>query len=413
MADENTFFTADSLTVERLSWLGEIMKYYCTWIYPESLHHHPRTPIPPFTFFFSGEACYSLIDRQNLQFWELLYRLPPFRCVFDLRELRLRGIAIEPFRMRSPDQIIPAGVETGNPGDPFWDLLLQETCETTGQQSIGFLQVHSPYMHRSAALGPRLLLAAVHRGVSPEFYGFLDGVHAVHRDQRPAGMENVGESLNEVNTLALKMGLSPRIIACSRSATSRGYSTFVQEEGSILSSCTIPRVRIRDIGDVADRFCQGHPVLSHASFSIRIMKQRRFPEVKAPEHQDPPPLVLFVSHSPYGTEMAIGAITLALACAKRGITTRVVFIEDGVYCLAGHHAPDEDNPVFNVQSVIEATSSGENLEYYSYIPSFKKRGLTGAMAPRCVVAVEPAGLAQVLFHPPGGVDADRQRSLIF
>lgn len=408
------FLTMESLSGERLTWLAEVMKYYSTRLYPESLRHHPRTPIPSFNFFLSGDAVYSLIDHRCVSFWEVLFRLPPFRCVFDTQELMLRGISIEPQKVRSPDQILASNQASGGKISRFWEEVLESIRNRNpGIQSIGFLQLQSPYMHRSTVHMVDLLSASVNAGISPELYGYLDGVHVAHLAQRPCDYENIGESLCRVNALALKKGLSPRFLLCSRSATERGYSTFEGETGKILSSCTIPPMKVRGIGTIAERFGHSHAILSHSCFFIKTERERKIPEIRQTEDRDAPPLVILASKSPYETGMTYGAVSAALACAHQEIATRVVFLEDGVFTLAGHHSMEEREPFFNLQEVIEATSSTRNLEYYSYTPSLQNRGLHPGRMIGSVCAIDAAGLAQVILQPPAGVRAGHQRVMVF
>ncbi|MDD1716341.1 MAG: sulfur oxidase, partial [Methanolinea sp.] len=336
------FLTTESLSPERLTWLAELMKYYSTRLYPESLRHHPRTPIPCLNFFLSGDAVYSLIDRRCSRFWEVLFTLPPFRCIFDTRELMLRGISIEPQKVRSPDQIIPSSQASDGNTSRFWDWIMESVRDGyPGTQSIGFLQLQSPYMHRSSVHMVDLLSASLRAGISPELYGYLDGIHTAHIAQRPAEYQNIGEALCNVNTLALKKNLVPRFLLCSRSATERGYSTFEGETGKILSRCTIPPMKVREIGQIAERFSNSHVIFSHSCLSVKVEKDRRIPAIRETESRDPPPLVILATKNPYGTGTTLGAVSFAVACAHREIATRVVFLEDGVYALTGHHSIEE------------------------------------------------------------------------
>jgi len=48
------FLLSGPLTVERLSWLEESLKFYFIQIYPESLMYRTNTDKPVFTFFLTG-----------------------------------------------------------------------------------------------------------------------------------------------------------------------------------------------------------------------------------------------------------------------------------------------------------------------------------------------------------------------
>jgi len=409
----NVFFTLESLTTERLSWLVELLKYYSTRLYPDSLHHHPRTLTPPFTFFLLGDACYSLIRRQHVHFWEILFRLPCFQCIFEPMDLCMRRISIEPFRMRFPDQIIPVAPGDDTSGRSLWDCLLDVPGTPPGTSSIGFLLMHSPYMYHSASGVVDLFRTAVRRGISPELYGYLDGVHAMHRDQRPINCENIGKSLLYVYNSAVKAGLSPLYLLCPESAACRGYSTFTGENGKVISASLIPHARIRSLHHIASRFTRGHRILSHTSFSLDVVAHRRIPRIGVFPKGKKPSLVILATHSPYGTEFTKGAITLAVACAHQDIFTRVVFIEDGIYTLTGQHSPEGMWQGCDLQSIIETTSRIDNLEYFAYTPSSQARGIAGYALMKGVCPVSPAEFSQVLLLPPAGLEVDHQRVLVF
>lgn len=409
----NIFFTSESLTTERLSWLVELLKFYNTRLFPESFHHHPRTPTPPFTFFLCGDACYSLIDRQYHHLWEILFKLPCFRCCFDPRDLRIRRISIEPFRVRYPDQIIPVTTAEDLSGCSFWDTLLTPSAPYTTPDSIGFLHVLSPYMHHSTSCIPDLFRTAVRRGISPELYAYLDGIHAMHRDQKPISHENVGESLSDIYTSAVKAGLSPMYLLCSESAGSRGYNTYTGENGKVVSASLIRNASIKSLDHIVSRFTRTNPILSHTAFLIEVVTHRKIPRIGHPSQSKKSSLVILATHSPYGTELTKGALALAVACAHQEIATRVVFIEDGVYTLTGQEAPAGMVPGCDMQSIIETTSRMSNLEYFVYTPSSQTRGLAGNALMKGVCAIKPAEFGQVLLTSPAGVDVDQQRILVF
>ena len=407
----NVYFTLDALTPERLSWLTELMKFYCARLHPESLQHHPLVPTPPFTFFLSGDAAYSLIDRQCAPFWEILFRLPPFQCMFDMTALRQRGISPEPFRMKNPHQVLTReSVVDGQPG-AFWDSLLEELCQSA-PESIGVLAHASPHMHHASGTLPGLLSAAVEKNISPEFYGYLDGVHCAHRDQRTPEEEPVGELLNGIYSAAAMKGLSPQFFICDRSATKRGYSTFSDGKGRIISSCTLPPFKIRSLEEISARFRKKNQVISSSSFSIRVPAAARIPHVDTRRQNHSPPLVVLASCSPYGSEMTAGAIAFALACAHQGILTRVVFIEDGVYTVWGRHGIVEGGPLLNLQETIEITSDSGIIEYYALIPSLKLRGVATSGSMKGIFPINAGELARLILAPPPNTESDLQRVLL-
>lgn len=326
--------------------------------------------------------------------------------------MTLRGISIESHKVKSPDQIYVAD-GSDNERDYFWDRVIETAEDGSRLPSIGFLQMQSPSMHRSSSLCMDLLRTAVMRSISPEWYGYLDGVHLGHQDQKPTFFSNIGMSLQSIITLAMKKGLSAQFIVCSRSATSRGYCTWRDHNGKIGSFCTVSSVKIKSLDQIAACFKKEHPILSHSSFSIKIERQRDLPWTAQQTTNDPPPLVILATHNPYGTELTLGAISLALACAHQGILTRVVFIEDGVYALIGHHSSLHADPLFNLQELIETISFTNNIEFYSYLPSFRERGLINKNIVKGVVPISPLELAEIMFKSPAGIHANFQRVILF
>lgn len=407
------FFTSECLTGERLSWLVDLMKYYSTKLYPESLHRYPRTRTPLFYFFLLGDAGYSILDHQHRHFWETMFKLPSFRCVFDSREIHLRGISLEPLKMRFPGQIICSLPEDDKSGLLFWNLLLDTACDSSRSPAIGFLFLKSPGPYQSSSYVLDLFRTAVGNDISPEFYGYLDGVHALHRDQAPVDHENTADSFSVIHKIAMKKGLFAMSLICSQSATSRGYRTFIGENGKIVSNCVNPPAKIASLDHIITRFLKSHPILTHTSFSIEIVPQRKFPSITTSLTRNPPSLVILATHHPYGTEYMKGAMTLGVACAHQGILTRIVFIEDGIYTLTGQHHQEGEYPPYDLQEVIKKTAHLDNLEYYVYSPSVKIRGLQTSPFLKSVCPIGPSELAQIVLQPPANIEAGLQRVLVF
>jgi tRNA 2-thiouridine synthesizing protein C len=258
-----------------------------------------------------------------------------------------------------------------------------------------------------------LFRTAISHGISTEFYAYLDGIHVVHQNQCPTESENIAGFLELAHNTARRDGLNPLFLACSRSAKERGYSTFHGENGKIISGCTIPALKIRDLHEMVERFSHSLPILSHSSFFIRFIRYRRFPDLAMTGEDNTPPVLLFVTSYPYGTEMTFGALSFALACAHRNILTRVVFIEDGVYAVAGNHEVPEHEKSFNLQRLIKATSHMPNLEYYVYTPSLQQRGLFSGTFPDGICSISHVELARLIFSLPAGSSSDFQRGFIF
>ena len=83
--------------------------------------------------------------------------------------------------------------------------------------------------------------------LSAELYAYLDGIHLGHHGQRPTDAENIGEGLTALNEQATAARLDFQALACGRCATARGYSTWDDGQGSVISTCTIKPFKIRDL----------------------------------------------------------------------------------------------------------------------------------------------------------------------
>ena len=102
-----------------------------------------------------------------------------------------------------------------------------------------------------------------------------------------------------------------------------------------------------------------------------------------------------------------------MACAHKGILTRVVFLEDGIYALTGVLKVCPDSVGFNLQDLIDAVAGNENLHLFAFSPSFQKRGVAKNKNLKAVLDIGYPGLGKILFYLPGNVVADHQRVLIF
>ena len=82
-----------------------------------------------------------------------------------------------------------------------------------------------------------------------------------------------------------------------------------------------------------ERFGRNHVILGQNIASIHLKKET--PSSFPLENEgNAPPITILITCSPYGTENAMGAISLGVAAAGRAYLP-VIFIEDGVYMLAG------------------------------------------------------------------------------
>ncbi|MDO9550456.1 MAG: DsrE family protein [Methanoregula sp.] len=410
------FLLSSPVPVERLSWIEESLKFFFVQLYPETLMPQKKSESPVFTFFLTGDALYSLENPETLQVWNIILSFIPVRIVCDRQELDLRGIAIGPLRMKYPDQVIDTN-SPGADGKPsFWKDLAQAARQSKPPLpgNAGWFQTGSPYMHRSAWHGLRFLAAALEERLSAELYAYLDGIHLGHHGQRPTDAENIGEYLSALPEQAAGAGLNFLALASGRCATARGYSTWDDGQGSIISTCTIRPFKIRELNQMIDRFISPHIILSSDAGALRFRKQNAalsFDRVE--KTSKAPPVTILITKSPYSTELVSGAIAFAAACAHAGILTRVIFMEDGIYAVTGNHHIPPGSAVYNIPDMINAVAGSNNLHFFAFTPSFQKRGITKDKSLNAVLDIGYPGLGKIFFYPPGNVQAEHQRVLVF
>jgi tRNA 2-thiouridine synthesizing protein C len=411
----NIIFLSTPVTLERLAWFEECLKFFFVQLYPETLMHQPKGESPGFSFLLTGDALYSLDDPEAQQIWNVILSLSAVRLICDREELDLRGISASHLKMKFPDQVITTN-SIGADGQPsFWNDLVALARQTKPPLpgTVGWLQYESPYMHRSAWYGLRFLSAALVDRLAIDLYAYLDGVHIAHTAQAPTEAENIGAGIEDLYERAARHGLPCQIIACNRNATARGYSTWDDGQGVVISTCAIKPVKIRDLNVMIDHVRQNHVILSAAAGSIQFRKGGSPSFDRAEKSSTAPPVTILITKSPYSTGTVYGAISFAVACAHAGILTRVIFMEDGIYALTGTHRAPADFSPYNLQDVINAVAGSENLHFFAFTPSFQKRGISKDKSLNAVLELGYPGFGKILFFPPGNVQAEHQRVLIF
>lgn len=410
------FLFSSPMPVERLSWIEECLKFFFVQLYPETLMHQKTSESPLFSFFLTGDALYSLGDPETLQVWNIILSFSPVRIICDRQELDLRGITIGPLRMKFPDQVIDTNSHAADGKPSFWKDLAKAARMNKPPLpgTAGWFQIGSPYMHRSAWHGISFLAAALEERLSAELYAYLDGVHLGHHDQRPTDAENIGEGLAALNEKAAAAGLTFFALACGRCATARGYSTWDDGQGSVISTCTIRQFKIRNLNQMIDCFVHPHIILSPDTGAIQLMKQSSTLSFdRADKTNKVPPLTILITKSPYSTETVFGAVSFAVACAHAGILTRVIFLENGIYAVTGNHRAPPGSSVYNIQDVINTVAGKENLHFFAFTPSFQKRGITKERTLNAVLDIGYPGLGKILFYSPGNVLVEHQRVMVF
>ncbi len=298
------FLLSGPLSVERLSWIEECLKFFFVQLYPETLMHRARTDSPVFMFLLTGDALYSLEEPETQQVWSVILSLTSVRVICDRQELELRGVSIERIQMKYPDQVTDKNGLAANNQPSFWKdvaALIRQNRQPL-PDAVGWLQTESPYMHLSAWHGLQYLSAGLEARFSPELYAYLDGIHVGHIGQNPTESENIGRGLEELHNRAAKLGLPCQFLACNRCATARGYSTWDDGQGVIISTCTIKPFRIREMDAMIDRFERPHIILGDNAGSIQFPKKG--PTVsfdRAEKSSTAPPVTILVTRSPYST----------------------------------------------------------------------------------------------------------------
>jgi tRNA 2-thiouridine synthesizing protein C len=411
----NIFLLSTPVTMERLSWIEECLKFFFIQLYPETLVHQSKGETPVFSFLLTGDALYSLDEPETQQAWNVILSLSTVRLICDRQELDLRGVSAGHLKMKFPDQVITTN-SLGPDGQPsFWNdvVALARQTKPPLPGTVGWLQCESPYMHRSAWHGLQFLSAALADRLATDLYAYLDGVHIIHTGQAPAEAEDIGAGIEDLCDRAGRHNLPCQVIACNRNATARGYSTWDDGQGVVISTCAIKHVKIRDLNVMIDRFRQNHVILTATSGSLQFRKGGSPSFDRAEKSSTAPPVTILITKTPYSTETVFGAISFAVACAHAGILTRVIFMEEGIFALTGtHRAPATFSP-YNLQDVINAVAGSENLHFFAFTPSFQKRGISKDKSLNAVLELGYPGLGKILFYPPGNVQADHQRVLVF
>lgn len=410
------FLFGGPLPVERLSWIEESLKFFFVKLNPENLLHHTKAPRDAvFLFLLTGEALYSLQNPQTLPVWEIILSMPSVKIICDFKELELRGISIGRLKMKNPEQVSDQNCLALNGQPSFWKDVLKyaRQHEQPVPSTVGYLQMESPYMNQSSHAALQFLAAGLEAHASVDLYTYLDGIHLGHLGQNPSECENIGSGLEDLHERAQKKGLSCQMFACGRCAAARGYSTWDDGQGVVISTCTIKPVKIRNLKDIIVQFGRNHIILAKDSASIQFRKEGQPSLFPLQEQGMSPPVTIFVTCRPYGTEEAFGAVSFAVACAYEGIRTRVIFIEDGVYTLMGEHKLEKGTHFFNLQEVVDAVAGSENLQFFVFQPSLSQRGITKNRKLNAVLDIGIPELGQLLFYLPNGVSACHQRVIFF
>ncbi len=389
MTRSSFFFFCEEIQSERLEWLR-----VCLTVPDRPLPGSPDdNDVVHCTLYVTGDALFSLIAPSSRQVWDAIAGSAGLEIIADGDELELHGIT------RIVTSALPGvRIAGGNAdGESFWHRVTSRLAvDRDGMRTAGFLLCHGPYMSRIPVFALRFLECALSRGVSPEIYAYLDGVHAIHTGQRPSEFLNIGTEISRLADKAVTSGKDPWFSACSRCSAARGYYLQNPSTGICESSSCISAMIIRNLKEILGRFPSPHPILSHMCG-----------EIAGTSTGEAPGLVVFITKTPYYAEWTFGGVSLAVAAAMGGIRTTVVFIEQGIYSLIGTHEVSQGDRIFNVQEMIIATGDVPGLDYVVYTPSLDERNVKIEEMFDMVRPADENNLAGIIREQSG---PDRNRS---
>jgi tRNA 2-thiouridine synthesizing protein C len=409
-------FLSAALSTERLSVIEEMFKAR------QGARPDPAAvPAPgaPDTcrIFLTGDAVYSLGEGELQQTWRSILSFSGVRVICDPEALGIRGYSAESLRGLYPPQTGAKIDCCENGAARFWESLAASGVPpvTEVPPRVGWLEISSPYMNASPGYGIRTLSAALDAGCATSLYAFLDGCHISHTGQRPEECANIGEALADLARRAGKKNLPFTIMVNRNCAAARGYATWDDGQGTVVSLFAVKNAHIRDLESMVQHIGRCSVLLGENAGSVSFSSApSRGAGSGEPGELPVVPLLLFVTHPPYGTEHMYGALTLAAACAHQGIPVRVVFCEDGVYALAGEQRPLPGSDAYLATDLIGLLSLDKNIRFYALTPSIQKRGFTKNAKAGSVTEIGYAELAGLAFTPPvPGKCGDRQRILMF
>jgi tRNA 2-thiouridine synthesizing protein C len=390
----HVLFLSTVLTQERLSWIEETIKYNYQEIQAKASGNAASIPAG-FAIFLTGDSLYSLSDAESQNTWLSILALPRITLICDGDAQEIRGISLTPLKERFPDQVHECMSDSPKSSASFWERVVTHAIEGSVSTHIGWLQISSPYMFPSAEYGIQCLFAALDLKCGITLCAYLDGCHIGHTGQNPGSTESIGAALEELGKRAAEKSLPCMLLVDRDSAGARGYVSWDDGLGTFGSLCMIKPVRIRS-SDVLARQIGSIPVLlSENAGSIQY---------SSPGQPDNSPqinsIVILITHSPYTTEHAYGGIAIAAACAHQGITTRVVFLEEGVLALTGDQRVPAGSEMYTLPELIAYLSRDKNLQISALTTSFHMRGISKHGTFAHVKDIDFSGLSSILFGSP-------------
>ncbi|MBD3213844.1 MAG: hypothetical protein GF311_14640 [Candidatus Lokiarchaeota archaeon] len=372
------FLFTEHIPLERLGWLSECFNKRGNKANLNSKTSETSNNIRKLGFFLTSDALFSLIDKRYRPYWKKLISVNNFFCNLDSEEMKLLGLECK--EIKKPDiekELYNAEIHSDailQQEPDFWNGLLRSIHNQFNGNRIGFLEFQGPYMSRTSVNALKILEKAIDNKLDPELYTYLDGIHMGHIGQKPSEYENIGKKLRYLEKKARTNDLRFRMLSCSRCGTARGYIREQNENEYFQSEDVIPHYLFCNLNKIVERFEENNLIFSSScgvvqycsDFYKNKINEKRASTIK-------PPIIIFITHNPYGSEWTFGGLSFAMACANHKIPTKVVFTEEGTYNLPTEHKLSSEDKMFNIQDIILATSDMEFLEYYVLDESLKIR----------------------------------------
>ncbi|MBD3193990.1 MAG: hypothetical protein GF317_02975 [Candidatus Lokiarchaeota archaeon] len=372
------FLFMEHIPPERLEWLSKCFNTNETEIANHKKLLKNQKNNGKLRFFLTGDALFSLIDKRHRKNWDKLIKLNNFQCHLDSEEIKLLGLEIDKLNKLynkenlSGSQTLPNRILKNN--SRFWDNVIKSVNNQSYGDNLGFLEFQGPYMSRTSIYALQLLEKIIESKLNPELYTYLDGIHIGHLGQKPSEFENVEKKLLDLRKKANLNNLHFKMLSCSRCGTARGYIRDENDKEYFQSEDTLQNYLFCNLNKIINRFEENNIILTPSCGSIQYLNGFNENVLdKKKELNSKHPIIIFITHSPYGSEWTFGGLSFAMACANHEIPTKVIFIEDGTYCLPTIHKINEQDKIFNIQDIILATSDMEFLQYYVLDDSLKKR----------------------------------------
>lgn len=162
------FLFLEDLSIERLEWINQILK--------ENIKYSDLNNIK---FFISGDAIYSLFEKDREKYWNEISKYPNVECIVDESELNLFGFDFEEIIKKFPENslIINLKKQISNSYKnslEFWNLFLKNTYSKKYDNKFGLFLFRGPYMSRNSVKALRLFEKCIENNINPELYTYLD-----------------------------------------------------------------------------------------------------------------------------------------------------------------------------------------------------------------------------------------------